>query len=289
MKDKKFIYIYYLMAVVMMFFPVLNMFTFIPLVMIYKNFDYKRYLVSGVVISLFSFLFFTSFSSIVPFLISFTIINGMSKNKRGYEILFVASVFMAFIIIGDFLIIKLNTENYAKFLEILKSSFSNMEIYGQYIDISNFEKTMEQVANYYPAIAFFTSYFFCSLGYCILYKIVYRLKNDKENIVTPISYKFIAVFVFVAVLINLLSGSINVSVHYKLYLAYVNVLIVLFTMISIQGFIAFNLFLKSRIKGFIPNVISIISLFIVFSYFIYFIYGTYNSVIRGVKNEKSIS
>ena len=214
----------------------------------------------------------------------------MKKNRKGYEILFICSVIAGFLMILDFTIIKLDSKSYMNLLESVNNNFSNMGINSESL---NLKKTIENLSNFYPSVVFFISYTLSSVGYLFLYKRAYNLENKKENIVTPISYKVIFVIVIFYILINILSGNINQAVYYKLYLLYANVLIILFIMLTIEGYIAFNLYLKKilnklKTSNFLANVISFVSLFLLFSYFVYLFYASYNSIVKGVKNEKNI-
>lgn len=290
MSNKKSLYIYYFLAIIMSFIPLVNMLAFVPFVMVYKKYDYKKYITISFFISLLSILTFRSFSSIIAFVISYIIINQMKKNRKGYEILFICSVIAGFLMILDFTIIKLDSKSYMNLLESVNNNFSNMGINSESL---NLKKTIENLSNFYPSVVFFISYTLSSVGYLFLYKRAYNLENKKENIVTPISYKVIFVIVIFYILINILSGNINQIVYYKLYLLYANILIILFIMLTIEGYIAFNLYLKKilnklKTSNFLANVISFVSLFLLFSYFVYLFYASYNSIVKGVKNEKNI-
>lgn len=289
MENKKSLYIYYFIAVLMMFFPVINMFTFIPLVVVYKKYDFKRYINLAIFISILSLLTFRSFSSLMPFLISYVIINGIKKDKKGYEIIFLSSTLASFLSILDFSLIILDSKAYKELLDALNSNLSFLNVYN--IDGLNFKKAIEMLSNFYPSITFFVFYVVLSFGYLILYKRLFRLENKKENIVTAINYKFILILGIIYVLFNIFKVNIYNDIFYKVYLLYVNVIIILFYMLTVEGFIAFNLYLKKskKMTNLISNLVSLVSLFLIFSYVLYLLYGAYNSIIRGVKNEKNIN
>lgn len=286
MENKKSFYIYYFIAVLMMFFPLTTMFTFIPLVIVYKKYDYKRYFNLAIFITILSLLTFRSFSSLMPFLVSYIIIKGLKKDKKGYEIVFLSGVCASFLSLLDFSFINLYSKNYIEILQSVNSSFSTMGVKN--VDVLNLKKTISIISDFYPAIIFFIFYCVLSFGYLFLHKRYFEMENKSEDIVTVVNYKLILFFAILYILLNIFKVDSS-DFFYKIYLLYINIVIILFIIFTVEGFIVFNFYLKKKLNNIMANVLSFVSLFLVFSYFLYLLYGSYNSIIRGVKNEKNIN
>ncbi|MCI5997651.1 MAG: hypothetical protein PT934_06200 [Peptoniphilaceae bacterium] len=289
MKEKIYICLYAVLAFVMMLFPIFNLFTFIPLVIIYKKSNFKTYMLISVILTGLLFVVALSFSSFIPLIVSLIIIKGIEKNINSTNIVLILAFVVMMLFTADFLVVKMNAQIYSNLVNTLKITLKDIYAYNETLNLDDFESFMTQMANFYPAITFFMGYVSCSLGYYFLNRNFFYKKVDIKDVVKPVSYKFVAIFIGVGFLIGYLSKSVDINVYYRIYLIYANLFIAIFTFLFTQGFIAFNLMMKSRFTKIVSNILSIVSLFLVLSYLMYFVYGLYLSVVRSIKNEEKFS
>lgn len=289
MKEKIYICLYAVLAFVMMLFPIFNLFTFIPLVIIYKKSNFKTYMLISVILTGLLFVVALSFSSFIPLIVSLIIIKGIEKNINSTNIVLILAFVVMMLFTADFLVVKMNAQTYSNLVNTLKITLKDIYAYNETLNLDDFESFMTQMANFYPAITFFMGYVSCSLGYYFLNRNFFYKKVDIKDVVKPVSYKFVAIFIGVGFLIGYLSKSVDINVYYRIYLIYANLFIAIFTFLFTQGFIAFNLMMKNRFTKIVSNILSIVSLFLVLSYLMYFVYGLYLSVVRSIKNEEKFS
>lgn len=69
---------------------------------------------------------------------------------------------------ADFLVVKINAQTYSNLVTTLKTMLKDVSVYNETLNLDIFESFMTQIANFYPAITFFTGYISCSLGYYFL-------------------------------------------------------------------------------------------------------------------------
>lgn len=289
MKEKIYICLYVVLAFVMMLFPIFNLFTFIPLVIIYKKSNFKTYMLISVILTGLLFVVALSFSSFIPLIVSLIIIKWIEKNINSTNIVLILAFVVMMLFTADFLVVKMNAQTYSNLVNTLKITLKDIYAYNETLNLDDFESFMTQMANFYPAITFFMGYVSCSLGYYFLNRNFFYKKVDIKDVVKPVSYKFVAIFIGVGFLIGYLSKSVDINVYYRIYLIYANLFIAIFTFLFTQGFIAFNLMMKNRFTKIVSNILSIVSLFLVLSYLMYFVYGLYLSVVRSIKNEEKFS
>lgn len=289
MKEKIYICLYAVLAFVMMLFPIFNLFTFIPLVIIYKKSNFKTYMLISVILTGLLFVVALSFSSFIPLIVSLIIIKGIEKNINSTNIVLILAFVVMMLFTADFLVVKMNAQIYSNLVNTLKITLKDIYAYNETLNLDDFESFMTQMANFYPAITFFMGYVSCSLGYYFLNRNFFYKKVDIKDVVKPVSYKFVAIFIGVGFLIGYLSKSVDINVYYRIYLIYANLFIAIFTFLFTQGFIVFNLMMKNRFTKIVSNILSIVSLFLVLSYLMYFVYGLYLSVVRSIKNEEKFS
>lgn len=289
MKEKIYICLYAVLAFVMMLFPIFNLFTFIPLVIIYKKSNFKTYMLISVILTGLLFVVALSFSSFIPLIVSLIIIKGIEKNINSTNIVLILAFVVMMLFTADFLVVKMNAQTYSNLVNTLKITLKDIYAYNETLNLDDFESFMTQMANFYPAITFFMGYVSCSLGYYFLNRNFFYKKVDIKDVVKPVSYKFVAIFIGIGFLIGYLSKSVDINVYYRIYLIYANLFIAIFTFLFTQGFIVFNLMMKSRFTKIVSNILSIVSLFLVLSYLMYFVYGLYLSVVRSIKNEEKFS
>lgn len=289
MKEKIYICLYTVLAFVMMLFPIFNLFTFIPLVIIYKKSNFKTYMLISVIMTGLLFVVALSFSFFIPLIVSLIIIKGIEKNINSSNIVLTLAFVVMMLFTADFLVVKINAQTYSNLVTTLKTMLKDVSVYNETLNLDDFKSFMTQMANFYPAITFFTGYISCSLGYYFLNRKIFYKRVDIKEVIKPISYKFVAIFIGFGFLIGYLSKSFDINVYYRIYLIYANLFIAIFTFLFTQGFIVFNLIMKNRFTKILSNILSIISLFLVLSYLMYFVYGLYLSVVRSIKNEEKFS
>ncbi len=289
MKEKIYICLYAVLAFVMMLFPIFNLFTFIPLVIIYKKSNFKTYMLISVILTGLLFVVALSFSSFIPLIVSLIIIKWIEKNINSTNIVLILAFVVMMLFTADFLVVKMNAQTYSNLVNTLKITLKDIYAYNETLNLDDFESFMTQMANFYPAITFFMGYVSCNLGYYFLNRNFFYKKVDIKDVVKPVSYKFVAIFIGVGFLIGYLSKSVDINVYYRIYLIYANLFIAIFTFLFTQGFIVFNLMMKNRFTKIVSNILSIVSLFLVLSYLMYFVYGLYLSVVRSIKNEEKFS
>ena len=73
MQDRK-IFLYYFLAVGMILFPIFNLLSFVPMVILYKKSDFKTYILSAGMFTVLALLVLGNVSSLIPVLISFVVI-----------------------------------------------------------------------------------------------------------------------------------------------------------------------------------------------------------------------
>ena len=285
MQDRK-IFLYYFLAVGMILFPIFNLLSFVPMVILYKKSDFKTYILSAVMFTVLALLVLGNVSSLIPVLISFVVIKGMDSKKEGYKILLGSSLVMTVLLVSDFLLLKTNAKAYELFLNNISNFLNNFENYKEVLNIKSAEDFVNKMMNIYPSSSFIISYVFCAIGYLFLSKRIYKIDRDSDNIIIPFDIKFL--FFSIAVIAVMIFVNINgVKNFYEVYLICLNLLIAFVGIMTIQGFIKSNVFLSARMNKIVANIFSFISIFFAIIYVVYFIYGIYSSVKRGVKWEKN--
>lgn len=285
MQNKK-IFLYYFLTVGMVMFPILNLLSFIPMVILYKKSNFRTYILSAVMFTVLALLVLGNVSSLIPVLISFVVIKGMDSKKEGYKILLGSSLVMTVLLVSDFLLLKTNAKAYELFLNNISNFLNNFENYKEVLNIKSAEDFVNKMMNIYPSSSFIISYVFCAIGYLFLSKRIYKIDRDSDNIIIPFDIKFL--FFSIAVIAVMIFVNINgVKNFYEVYLICLNLLIAFVGIMTIQGFIKSNVFLSARMNKIVANIFSFISIFFAIIYVVYFIYGIYSSVKRGVKWEKN--
>ena len=254
MEDRKFI-IYYFLSMVMIIFPIINLLSFVPMVILYKKSNFRIYLLSVGMYSIFALMILGSFTAFIPVIISFIMIKGLDSGIDGYKIMLGSAVAMAMLLVSDFILLELNANSYETFVKYLGEFLENFKSYKEVLSIGSVESFIEAMKKIYPAISFGMSYVFCALGYSFLSKKIYKLNRYSDDYVIAYSSK---------------------------YLTFITIISIVIFMV-VQGFIKFNTFLKSRNSIFLSNLISCISIIFTFLYLLYFIYGIVCTIRRCVK------
>ena len=70
MEDRKFV-IYYFLSMVMVIFPIINLLSFVPMVILYKKSNFRIYLLSVGMYSIFALMILGSFTAFIPVIISY--------------------------------------------------------------------------------------------------------------------------------------------------------------------------------------------------------------------------
>ena len=83
MQDRK-VFLYYFLAVGMILFPILNLLSFVPMVILYKKSNFRTYVLFSGLFFVLSLFVLGNFTSLIPIFISFIMIKGMDANKDGY-------------------------------------------------------------------------------------------------------------------------------------------------------------------------------------------------------------
>lgn len=284
MQDRK-IFLYYFLAVGMILFPIFNLLSFVPMVILYKKSDFKTYILSAVMFTVLALLVLGNVSSLIPVLISFVVIKGMDSKKEGYKILLGSSLVMTVLLVSDFLLLKTNAKAYELFLNNISNFLNNFENYKEVLNIKSAEDFVNKMMNIYPSVSFGISYIFCTIGYSFLYKRIYKFDRDSDDIIIPFDLK-VLFFSLAVVAVTIFTNISNSQNFYQVYLICINLIIAFIWVMSIQGFIKFNLFLSKKTNKIVANIFSFISIFFAIIYVLYFLYGIYSSILRGMKWER---
>lgn len=285
MKDRK-IFLYYFLSMTMVLFPMLNMLSFVPMVILYKKSDLKTYFISSGLFVAFSLVILGNFTSLIPVLISFVIIKGMDNSKDGYKVLLGSAFVMTVLLVSDFLIIKLDAKSYETLLNTMNEVLNGLEGYKEVLNIKDAKELVSQMLNVYPAISFGLSYAFCTLGYTFVTKRIYGFNRNSDDIILPFDSKFFVFSIIVIALMVISSGNEGEN-FYKISLICYNLILIFIEIMLVQGFAKFNVFLKKHLGKIVANIISIVSIFFIIIYLIYFVLGIYSSVMRGSKWKRN--
>lgn len=285
MKDRK-IFLYYFLSMAMVLFPMLNMLSFVPMVILYKKSDLKTYFISSGLFVAVSLVILGNFTSLIPVLISFVIIKGMDNSKDGYKVLLGSAFVMTVLLVSDFLIIKLDAKSYETLLNTMNEVLNGLEGYKEVLNIKDAKELVSQMLNVYPAISFGLSYDFCTLGYTFLTKRIYGFNRNSDDIILPFDFKFF-VFSVITIFLMVISSGNKGENFYKISLICYNLILIFIEIMLVQGFAKFNVFLKKHLGKIVANIISIVSIFFIIIYLIYFVLGIYSSVMRGSKWKRN--
>lgn len=285
MKDRK-IFLYYFLSMAMVLFPMLNMLSFVPMVILYKKSDLKTYFISSGLFVAVSLVILGNFTSLIPVLISFVIIKGMDNSKDGYKVLLGSAFVMTVLLVSDFLIIKLDANFYETLLNTMNEVLNGLEGYKEVLNIKDAKELVSQMLNVYPAISFGLSYAFCTLGYTFVTKRIYGFNRNSDDIILPFDFKFFVFSIIVIALMVISSGNEGEN-FYKISLICYNLILIFIEIMLVQGFAKFNVFLKKHLGKIVANIISIVSIFFIIIYLIYFVLGIYSSVMRGSKWKRN--
>lgn len=285
MKDRK-IFLYYFLSMAMVLFPMLNMLSFVPMVILYKKSDLKTYFISSGLFVAFSLVLLGNFTSLIPVLISFVIIRGIDYAKDSYKILLGSAFVMTVLLVSDFLIIKLNANFYETLLNTMNEVLNGLEGYKEVLNIKDAKELVSQMLNVYPAISFGLSYAFCTLGYTFVTKRIYGFNRNSDDIILPFDFKFFVFSIIVIALMVISSGNEGEN-FYKISLICYNLILIFIEIMLVQGFAKFNVFLKKHLGKIVANIISIVSIFFIIIYLIYFVLGIYSSVMRGSRWKRN--
>ncbi len=285
MKDRK-IFLYYFLSMAMVLFPMLNMLSFVPMVILYKKSDLKTYFISSGLFVAVSLVILGNFTSLIPVLISFVIIRGIDYAKDSYKILLGSAFVMTVLLVSDFLIIKLDAKSYETLLNTMNEVLNGLEGYKEVLNIKDAKELVSQMLNVYPAISFGLSYAFCTLGYTFLTKRIYGFNRNSDDIILPFDFKFF-VFSVITIFLMVISSGNKGENFYKISLICYNLILIFIEIMLVQGFAKFNVFLKKHLGKIVANIISIVSIFFIIIYLIYFVLGIYSSVMRGSKWKRN--
>lgn len=284
MEDRKFV-IYYFLSMVMIIFPIINLLSFVPMVILYKKSNFRIYLLSVAMYSIFALMILGSFTAFIPVIISFIMIKGLDNGVYGYKIMIGSAVAMAMLLVSDFILLELNANSYETFVKYLGEFLENFKSYKEVLSITSVESFVEAMKKIYPAISFGMSYVFCALGYSFLSKKIYKLNRDSDDYVVAYSSKYLTFITIISIVI-FIASIFDFEGKYQVFLTIYNIMMMFVEIMVIQGFIKFNTFLKSRNSTFLSNLITFISIFFTFLYLLYFIYGIVCTIRRGVKWER---
>lgn len=285
MKDRK-IFLYYFLSMAMVLFPMLNMLSFVPMVILYKKSDLKTYFISSGLFVAVSLVILGNFTSLIPVLISFVIIKGMDNSKDGYKVLLGSAFVITVLLVSDFLIIKLDAKSYETLLNTMNEVLNGLEGYKEVLNIKDAKELVSQMLNVYPAISFGLSYAFCTLGYTFVTKRIYGFNRNSDDIILPFDFKFF-VFSVITIFLMVISSGNKGENFYKISLICYNLILIFIEIMLVQGFAKFNVFLKKHLGKIVANIISIVSIFFIIIYLIYFVLGIYSSVMRGSKWKRN--
>lgn len=285
MKDRK-IFLYYFLSMAMVLFPMLNMLSFVPMVILYKKSDLKTYFISSGLFVAFSLVLLGNFTSLIPVLISFVIIRGIDYAKDSYKILLGSAFVMTVLLVSDFLIIKLDAKSYETLLNTMNEVLNGLEGYKEVLNIKDAKELVSQMLNVYPAISFGLSYAFCTLGYTFVTKRIYGFNRNSDDIILPFDFKFF-VFSVITIFLMVISSGNKGENFYKISLICYNLILIFIEIMLVQGFAKFNVFLKKHLGKIVANIISIVLIFFIIIYLIYFVLGIYSSVMRGSRWKRN--
>lgn len=290
MKDKK-AYIYFVIAYIMTILPVLNLFSFIPMYMMYKNSNFKYYIVSTVLILVFSLLWGFSFLNLGFAILSFLYIKYFENRKRHYDLIFIVGVIICMFMVFDFVSIRFDEKLYSQYVEVIGQNFKQIEQYGLSMTNESPEEFLDRLVNFYPLYAFIVGYSVSTFGYLFLYKRYIKLPDVEFNklYILPVSYIVMIVTVVINLLMGYLENLVGYETAYRIALFYNSIFLGFMFIFLVQGFVVFNRRLKIKMSPLVANMVSAISLFLALPSFMYLIYGTFNSVMRRENDGKKIS
>lgn len=284
MQDRK-VFLYYFLSIGMVLFPILNLLSFVPMVILYKKSNFRTYVFSAIMFFVFSLFVLGNFTSLIPIFISFIMIKGLDSTKEGYVILLGSTLAMTILIVSDFMLLKLNANSYEMFLKVMTEFLESYPNYKEALNIESVEVFVNRMMTIYPSVSFGISFIFCALGYSFLSKRIYKLNRDSDDFITPFDSKF--AFVSILILAVMIFVNMNgVEKFYEVYLICLNLFISFISIMIVQGFIKFNALLIEKTNKIVGNILSFISIFFAIIYTVYFIYGIYSSIKRGVKWER---
>lgn len=284
MQDRK-VFLYYFLSIGMVLFPILNLLSFVPMVILYKKSNFRTYIFSAIMFFVFSLFVLGNFTSLIPIFISFIMIKGLDSTKEGYVILLGSTLAMTILIVSDFMLLKLNANSYEMFLKVMTEFLESYPNYKEALNIESVEVFVNRMMTIYPSVSFGISFIFCALGYSFLSKRIYKLNRDSDDFITPFDSKF--AFVSILILAVMIFVNMNgVEKFYEVYLICLNLFISFISIMIVQGFIKFNALLIEKTNKIVGNILSFISIFFAIIYTVYFIYGIYSSIKRGVKWER---
>lgn len=285
MQDRK-VFLYYFLAVGMILFPILNLLSFVPMVILYKKSNFRTYVLLSGLFFVLSLFVLGNFTSLIPIFISFIMIKGMDANKDGYVILLGSSLAMTILIVSDFMLLKLNANSYEAFLKVMTEFLESYPNYKEVLNIESVEVFVNKMMTIYPSVSFGISFIFCALGYSFLSKRVYKFDRNSDDFITPFDSKF-AIFSVIILAVMIFVNINGVEKFYEVYLICLNLFIAFISIMTVQGFIKLNVFLSEKTNKIVANILSFISIFFAITFIVYFIYGIYSSIKRGVKWERS--
>lgn len=283
MQDKK-VFLYYFLAVGMILFSILNLLSFVPMVILYKKSNFRTYILSAGMFIVLSLIILRNFTSLIPVFSSFIVIKGMDSEKDGYKVLLVSALVMTVLLVSDFLLLRINAKSYELFLNNISDFLNSFENYKEIFNIKNAEDFVNRMMNIYPSVSFTIAYIFGTIGYLFLSKKIYKNYKDSDDVIIPLDMKF---FFISLVVIVVMIFTTSLEDFYQVFLICYNLIIVFIGIMIVQGFIKANAFLKKKLNKILANLLSFCSIFLGIIYVVYFIYGIYSSVKRGVKWEKN--
>lgn len=286
MENKK-IYLYFVMAYIMTILPVLNLFSFIPMYMLFRKSNIRTYLMYSGIIFLSNILLGFNFSNLTFFVVSFMWIKYLGNSKRHFDLIFLAACSIAFLMTLDFIVLKLNPQVYANYINTLKENFNQIQSYG----ISGFEdidQFMKRILEFYPVYSFGIGYIASTFGYLFIYKRFFGKSNDLffSRYIFKMNPMVFTMFILVSIFVGYSKTLFNLEINYEIKLLVYNLFFGLMFILSVQGFVIFNRILKLKMGNSIANLISFISIFLVLTYVFYFASGAINCLFRGMNNGK---
>ena len=136
MQNKK-IFLYYFLTVGMVMFPILNLLSFIPMVILYKKSNFRTYILSAGLFFVLSLFILGNFTSLIPVFISFIIIKGMDSSTDGYKVLLGSALVMTVLLVSDFMILKVNAKSYELLINNMTEFFNNLPSGVIYLVVTN--------------------------------------------------------------------------------------------------------------------------------------------------------
>ena len=282
MQNKK-IFLYYFLAAGMILFPIFNLLSFVPMVILYKKSDFRTYILSAGMFIVLSLIILRNFTSLIPVFSYFIVIKGMDSEKDGYKVLLVSALVMTVLLVSDFLLLRINAKSYELFLNNISEFLNRFENYKEIFNIKNAEDFVNRMMNIYPSVSFTIAYIFETIGYLFLSKKIYKNYKDSDDVIIPLDMKF---FFISLVVIVVMIFTTSLEDFYQVFLICYNLIIVFIGIMIVQGFIKANAFLKKKLNKILANLLSFCSIFLGIIYAVYVIYGIYSSILRGVKWER---